>query len=326
MSGSNGLPSVLFPLQPERPHDVQAFANLVETTGARRLWLGQSLRVDTHQSFAYLAGSGPRVSIGTSVSLMPLRHPVEAAQQARSLASLLEQPVVAGFGASTPGFVRAMEGQPYAAPRSAAHEYLTIVRELLEGRQVDYDGQYHTLSGFRLMPMQHPPVEVGAGVLRPRMARSAGEVADAAITWLTPPHYVRDSILPELRKGASDGGRKTPRVVTIVHVAVAREDRDPTALAHAGSGGHLGTAHYTDMLQRSGVPVDPNDTATGADLLVRHGVFVTGTPEEIAAEIARYEESGVDEVVLNTAGVVLIHGMQAALSDLDEILAAVESR
>ena len=31
-----------------------------------------------------------------------------------------------------------------------------------------------------------------------------GEVADAAITWLTPPHYIRDVLWPAIREGMAD--------------------------------------------------------------------------------------------------------------------------
>ena len=40
------------------------------------------MTVDPHQTFAYLAGAGLRVPMGTSVTLLPLRHPFEAALQA----------------------------------------------------------------------------------------------------------------------------------------------------------------------------------------------------------------------------------------------------
>ncbi|MBB6551248.1 hypothetical protein HD593_006043 [Nonomuraea rubra] len=39
-------------------------------------------------------------------------------------------------------------------------------------------------------------------MLRPGMARAAGTRADAAITWLTPPSYVRDVLAPALRPPA----------------------------------------------------------------------------------------------------------------------------
>ncbi|TLS39981.1 hypothetical protein FE633_43860 [Streptomyces montanus] len=77
--------------------------------------------------------------------------------------------------------------------------------------------------------------------------------------------------------------------------------------------------HYADMPRRAGVDVDAADPA--AELL-RGEVVVTGTPEEIAATLAGYRTAGVDEILLNPAGVLLTEGVHAAVADLEEIIAA----
>ncbi|MEU8550408.1 F420-dependent peptide dehydroalanine reductase LxmJ [Streptomyces roseoverticillatus] len=314
-------PAVLYPLQPDHPELVAPFAALVQRSGARRLWLCQSFKAEPHQVLAHLSGAGYDVPVGTSVSVMPLRHPYEAAHQARSLALLTGQPVVAGYGIGTPDFVAALTGEPYKSPRTAVRDYLTSVRDLLDGKAVDHAGPYHHLDA-RLLPLDHAPVEVGAGVLRPGMARTAGEVADVAITWMTPPAYVRDALVPALEDGARAAGRPArPRVATAVHVAVARPGRDLRRVALAGAGEHLKGPHYADMLRRAGVPVGDDPAATAAALL-GHSVVVTGTPGEIAERLAEYRAAGVDEVMLNPAGVMLTEGVRAAVDDMEEIIAA----
>lgn len=313
-------PSVLFPEQPHHPSALCAFAELVQKSHARRLWLGQSLRIETYQALAYLAGAGLRIPLGTSVTLMPLKHPYEAALEARSLAALTGHSVVAGFGASTPGFVRALEGRPHASPRTAAHEYLSIVRSTLESDRAEFHGDYHVLSSAPVHPLEHGPVEIGAGVLRPGMARTAGAAADVAISWMTPPDYVRETLVPALEEGATDA-RVPPRVATVVHVAVSQPGREMTHIAGTAAKEHLRAAHYTDMLRRAGVSAYPEDPTSGAEQLVAKGVFVSGTPEEIATELRRYQESGVDEVILNPAGILFTEGVEAALTDLGQILA-----
>ncbi|MEV6394000.1 F420-dependent peptide dehydroalanine reductase LxmJ [Streptomyces sp. NPDC051907] len=315
-------PAVLYPLQPDHPELVAPFAALARRTRARRLWLCQSFKAETHQVLAHLAGMGHTVPVGTSVTLLPLRHPYEAALQARSLSLISGEPVVAGFGIGNPGFVSGLHGSPYASPRTAVRDYLASVRALLDGETVDHDGPYHRLHGG-LMPLDHARVEVGAGVLRPAMARTAGEVADVAITWMTPPAYVEDVLRPALAEGAAKAGRSgPPRIATAVHVAVARPGRDPRRIALAAAAEHLKAPHYAAMLARAGVAVDPHDPVATADALLRARVVVAGTPEEIAAALAAYRRSGVDEVMLNPAGVLLTEGVPAAVADLEEIIDA----
>jgi alkanesulfonate monooxygenase SsuD/methylene tetrahydromethanopterin reductase-like flavin-dependent oxidoreductase (luciferase family) len=300
--------SVLYPMQPAHADLVEPFARVVVDAGARRLWAGQSYAAESHQVFAYLAGKGYPLPVGLGVALIPLRHPYDAAVQARSLALLTGHSVVAGYGPSTPDFVVRLRGRPYGRPAAVAAGYADAIRR--------YVGPLPEAETVAV-----PGVEVGLGVLRPGMARAAGTVADVAITWMTPPGYVRDVLVPALAEGAADRTRP-PRIATVVHVAVAKGGREPRKLALAGAGAHLCTPHYTDMLRRAGIPVDPSDPAAGAATLVDTGVYAYGSAAEIAECVRGYHEAGVDEVILNPAGVLIAEGPDKAVADLAEVLAA----
>jgi alkanesulfonate monooxygenase SsuD/methylene tetrahydromethanopterin reductase-like flavin-dependent oxidoreductase (luciferase family) len=317
--------SVLYPLQAVDLGQVTAFARILQRRGDGRLWLGQSLGIETHQVFAALAGAGVHVPFGSSVTLAPLRHPYDAAVQARSVARLSGLPYVAGIGPGAPDFQTMVRPRPYERPVAATREYLTTMRALLRGGQVDDDAPEHS-THTSLPPMDAPAVELGLGVLRPSMARAAGAAADVGITWMTPPAYVSGTIVPEVAKGAAGAGRPAPRLAAVVHVAVERPGRDVVAIAHRGAGSHLAADHYTDMLRRAGVPADPADPRRGAELLVASGTFVAGTARHIAAELDRYRDHGVNEVILNLCGVLGVHGLGAAITDLTEILDAVDGR
>lgn len=300
--------SVLYPLQPSDPRQVFPFGTLAGQFPGACLWTGQSLRIDAYALFAHLAGAGMRVPLGISVGLMPLRHPLEAAVQARSLAALTGRPVVAGFGVGTPRFVKALRGAPYEKPATAAAEYATAVRSALDGGQGG------------LPPLTTAPVEVGLGVLRPRMARLAAAAADVVITWLTPHRYLREQIIPALDAGTPDGAAR-PRVVAIVPMALRAPGRDVARVAELGSARHLGAPHYADMLARAGAHYPAGDTAAGARAIVEAGAFLTGSAEDVVAALEGYRECGVDEVVLSTAGLIAQDGPAAALAELTEVLA-----
>ncbi|MCF3131987.1 LLM class flavin-dependent oxidoreductase [Streptomyces olivochromogenes] len=331
--------SVIFPVMPADPADAVPFAELVARGDLSRLWQGQSLTIETHQMFAYLAGMGFRLPFGTAVTLMPLRHPMEAAAQGRSLARLTGRRVTLGIGPGSPDFVASLRGDPYESPRAACADYLRQVRGFLGERPADgarREGAEERAGGERRgnvsesgraasgMPgLDHPGVDLGLGVLRPALARLAGEVADAAISWMTPPGYLARDLVPALHHGARAAGRPVPRLVTVVHVAVARPGRDPRQLAFAAARAHLGAPHYTDMLKRAGLRVHPSQPYLNARALVDSGTFVYGTPPEVAAALAAYDRAGVDEVVLNPAGVGLTHGWRAALEDLTELAAGI---
>ena len=311
--------SVLFPMAPVRPEHLLPFAALVQWTAARRLWQGQTVAVDPFQTTAGVAAAGFRVPAGVGVTLMPLRNPVEVAVQARTLAGVTGHPFVLGIGPGSVSLQRALLPEPYARPLAAAREYLTIVRALLDGRSPDVTGEYFRCEAE--LPMwPSPEVEVGLGVLRPGAARLAGEVADRAVTWLTPASYVRDTLVPALREGAERAGRPVPRITCMVPLALAGDDRDPVRLALASNAAHLSAPHYVDMLARAGVHVDAGRPAAAAEALVKGKGFLHGDLDELADDLAAYEEAGVDEVVLNTLGVLRTHGVDVAVNELETVI------
>ncbi|WP_431682766.1 LLM class flavin-dependent oxidoreductase [Kitasatospora sp. KL5] len=314
--------SILVPFVPRRPEQLATYAALVHWTRAARLWQGQSLTVEAHQGFAHAAGTGFGVPTGLGVSLMPLRHPYEAAVQARSLALSTGHPVLAGFGPGSPSLQRAMRGEPYASPLTAAEEYLTVVRGLLQGRQLDFSGEYYHCAGA-LPPSPAPEVQVGLGVLRPGMARLAGRVADAAITWLTPASYLRETVLPALREGADAAGRPLPGVVAMVPMALPLPDQDVEAVAVAGNGVHMQAPHYADMLRRAGIDVGSGDPLANARALIEGGAFLAGEVDELVEQIKAFWNSGVDEVVINVTGVAKVCGAQAAMRQIKTIVTAL---
>lgn len=303
--------------------ELLAYGRCASRIGAQRFWMGQSMQIETFLALSYLAGSGVDIPMGTSVALTPLRHPYTAAVEARSIAALTGRPAVIGVGPGYPGWVRLLNGRPYRSGRAATVEYVSLLRALLSGEVVRHDGEYFRLHD-KLPEMPSPPVEVGAGVLRPRMARAMGGVADVAITLLTPLAFLTERILPELREGAEEAGRPVPRVASTVHVALKRPRRDPRRLAQLGAGTHLRLPHYVDMLNKAGIDADLLDPVSSARMLVESGVFVTGTADEVVEQLNQYTRCGVDEIILNTTGVLAAEGMDAALTDLEEITEAME--
>lgn len=314
--------SVLFPRQVTDPEELRPFADLVREGAAHRLWFGQSIGVESHHAPAWLAGAGYRIPVGIGVTLTALRNPVDAAVQARSVARLTGHAPVIGYGAAERKFVTGLRGAPYDRPAGVVGEYADVVRRLLHHQHVDHEGRHFRIR-HRMHPLDAPLPEIGAGVLRPGMARVAGGVTDAAITWLTPPAYVAEVLRPALAAGSEAAARPVPpRVVTFVHVALARPGRNALVLAQVGARTHLTLPHYSDMLRRAGLDVDPSDPVSGARELVDEGVFVFGKPGDVVAALGDYFSAEVDEVVINPLAVDTLHGRAETLADLREICAA----
>src|SRR5699024_10863873 len=212
-------------------------------------------------------------------------------------------------------------GRPYPRPLRATREYVSTIVDLLAGRSVEVTGDEVTCHGaLPPAPPGQPPVEVGVGVLRPGMARVAGACADVAITWMTPPGYLRDVLRPAVEASAAEAGRRPPRLVAMVPVALEGPDADLAQLVLASNGAHLHREHYLDMLTQAGVAVQRHNSRASALELARAGGFLHGTLRQIVDGLGRYAEAGVDEIVLNASGPVRLRGPDRARTELEEIL------
>ncbi len=315
--------AVIVPHMPERPDQLLRYAKLVRDGFAARLWQGQATSVDPFHGFAYAAGAGFRVPVGLAVTLMPMKHPFQAAMEARSLATATESHLVYGLGPAPELFQTLVAGAPYPSQLKAVRDYVTAVRGLLDGVPDASTTLYP--AGLPLPAMNHPPVSLGLGVLRPRMARLAGELADVAITWLASADYIGATIVPALAAGADPIGRAAPTVSAVVPVALRRRGRNPYRVLLAGSYGHLCAPHYRDMLSRSGITVDPNKPGPAAKELLDHGCFIYGDASEVTEQLEQFAAAGVSEVILNMAGVHAVEGADAAYHEVVEILAALKT-
>ncbi|EFL33673.1 luciferase [Streptomyces viridochromogenes DSM 40736] len=312
--------SLVLPVPIIRPEQAIPFAGLVRWGRAERLWQGQTEVIDNHQLVSWLAGIGLRVPSGFGVNLSPLRSPYHAAVEARSTALATGCSVIAAYGPGSVDFQRGVMGNPYQSPLTATREYVTTVRALLNGELVATEGECYSTTG-RLVPARSAEVRVGMGVLRTKMAALAGQIADDAITWLCPPTYLSDVIVPQVWGASTQAGRDRVPVTAIIPCAVAREGRRARDIAFEAIGMHIQLPHYQDTLRDANIEV--TGKTEDVDKLIDAGVFLYGTISDIRDGLDRFSRAGVDEVVLNVAGVAKGFGLRAASRDLEEILDAV---
>ncbi|MGI5221682.1 LLM class flavin-dependent oxidoreductase [Nocardia sp. CA-290969] len=302
--------------------ELAAYAECALDSGARRLWAGQSILMNTGAALAVVASKFPGLSFGIGVQLVQLEHPMQAALTARTIAEVSGAPFALCVGVGGKNFQDALSPDGLGSPADVAARYIGNVRRMLYGSGPG--GSEDAASGDPVLPASTaPPVLIGAGVLRERMAFEAGGVADLVLTWLAPTAYIESTILPALESGANHRGRARPTVCSVVHIVVERTGRDYPATVLAAVRNHLSADHYCAMLRRAGIAADPRSPAATAQALVESDTIVIGTPESIAQAVVDLYRRGVDEVVLNIAGTHVMEGPAAALADIRLVFDAV---
>jgi probable F420-dependent oxidoreductase len=163
----------------------------LENSGVDSLWFSElvySPAVDPVVGMAYALARTERLKVGTSVAVLPGRHPVLVAKQLASLAAVAPKRVLPVFGLRS---AIPAEREVFAVPdgeRAAVFdESLRILRAALVDEPASYSGRYFTVTAAAVAPRPNPPLDIWLGGSAPAAFRRIGTLADGWLgSFLTP--------------------------------------------------------------------------------------------------------------------------------------------
>jgi F420-dependent oxidoreductase-like protein len=230
-----------------------ALARQAEGLGYDSVWVTHGAGRDSFVVLAAYGAATTRVGLGNGVVPIYPRHPVAMAQAALTLAEQTQGRFRLGIGVSHRASMEAALGLPLTSPLEDMREYVAALRPALAGK-ADVQGRHHRVRWTYAVPEPPPAPPLYLAALSPRMLELAGEVADGAVLWLTPPAYVRDVAVPALERGRRKAGRPLAGfdIVVAVPLAVTAE---PAAALEAFRGEltrYLTLPFYRAMLEGAG--------------------------------------------------------------------------
>lgn len=154
-------------------------AERAEELGYDRAWLPETWGRDAVSLLATMAVRTDDIGLGASILPTYSRSPALLGQTAATLQELSDERFRLGVGPSGPIVIENWHGRDYGNPLRYTRETIDVIRAVLSGEQVDYDGEYFDLSGFRLRsepPDPAPPVDAAA--MGPKAVELAGRFAD----------------------------------------------------------------------------------------------------------------------------------------------------
>jgi coenzyme F420-dependent glucose-6-phosphate dehydrogenase len=113
----------------------------------------------------------------------------------------------------------------YAERNARMDEALTIMRRLLDGEKLSYEGTYYRTDKAKLYspPLGPVPILMAAG--GPKSATLAGEKAQGVITSVKDPSDTKERVIDPLQEAAAEHGRADP-VVLATRWSLLAEDED----------------------------------------------------------------------------------------------------
>jgi alkanesulfonate monooxygenase SsuD/methylene tetrahydromethanopterin reductase-like flavin-dependent oxidoreductase (luciferase family) len=276
-----------------------------ERGGIGSIWVLQHYlgSMPTLQPLHLLAALTPytgEMRLGTNMYILPLRHPVGAAEEFATLDHLSGGRAIAGVGLGYRENEFAAFGVPMTQRLGRFTESVEIMRRLWSGEQVTYEGRYFRLSGDRisLRPVQAggPPVWVGAGG-KPKAIERAARLGDA---WIIPPHVTGERLRELL--GLYRDARRAHGRGEAGELVVRRDillDEDAERAWRIGSQARVALSGEYGRYNR------PDDTADYQHLRGTreaeqraHEAYLFTDPGTAVAELRAIEAAGVTTVIV----------------------------
>jgi alkanesulfonate monooxygenase SsuD/methylene tetrahydromethanopterin reductase-like flavin-dependent oxidoreductase (luciferase family) len=199
---------------------VGEYAGRLEAAGIQQLWIIEDCFFTAGISLAAtaLAATG-RLQVGIGILPAVARNPAVTAMEIATLANIAPGRFHPGIGHGVQDWMAQM-GARTPSPLTTLDETITVVKRLLAGEEVTFDGREVHLDAVQLV---QPPADVPrivAGVQQQKSLALAGRVADGVILVEgAGPTYVEWS-LGHAGRGADDF-----HVVTFTMMAVDRDRR-----------------------------------------------------------------------------------------------------
>jgi alkanesulfonate monooxygenase SsuD/methylene tetrahydromethanopterin reductase-like flavin-dependent oxidoreductase (luciferase family) len=270
-----------------------------EDAGVEQIWMisGDAGGAEILTTFAAAVSQTRRITLGSAVLPIYPRHPLVMAQQMRALEDIAPGRLRLGIGPSHRFLMNDVYGLPYPSPLSYLKEYLTVLREALWEGNTTYQGDFFKVASS----LRKAEVPLLTSAVGPKAFRLAGEIADGALSYMSPISYLLNTALAELQAGAEARQRPTPPLIAHIRVAMSTDD-DAVLAAMRKWLQILQTTMqpdnpYARMLVRAGFAGVVSGDEPEIDRFAR-ALVINGDETTVHNRLAELLENGLDELAL----------------------------
>ncbi|MPM12841.1 F420-dependent glucose-6-phosphate dehydrogenase [bioreactor metagenome] len=281
------------------------YAQQAEQMGFDELWLWDDCFLPGAFSAAAIALSAThKIKVCIGLIPVPALNPLFMAMEITSLAGAFPGRFIAGFGHGVEPWMK----QIGAAERSSLarlRETVTVVRDLLHGEEVNFDGEFVHMEHVKMqqLPDVVPPLYIGA--MREKSLALAGSLADGTLfTSMSSPTYTRWA-LGHIQAGMQKAGKTDHRVVGFVDVKVNEAGVPARAATRRSLAARLPWADV--HTQHSGFAEEiaqylqthnSEDLANDMPDAWLDAFSASGTPHQVSTLLKQWFEAGVNSIII----------------------------
>ena len=200
--------------------DSIGLAQLAESLGYEMVWVPEGGGSDSITRLAAFAGATTTVRLGTGILPVFARTPGLTAMTALGMDIISGGRFTLGLGVGHRGSAEGTHGVAFRRPMTRIRETVEIVRRLLNGEHVTYQGRMFNVNDGSLGFGGKRDVPIYVAALGPQMIELAGELADGVLlNWAAPAYLER--ALEHLDIGAARAGRDLDEINVACYIRVA---------------------------------------------------------------------------------------------------------
>jgi alkanesulfonate monooxygenase SsuD/methylene tetrahydromethanopterin reductase-like flavin-dependent oxidoreductase (luciferase family) len=285
-------------------------ASLAEELGYDRVWIIETNDRDAFSVATQMALATTRIKIGTNIVSVFTRTPTLLAMGAMTLDEVSDGRFILGIGPGGTELVRDGHGLEFGRPLTRVSESVDIMRRLLTGERLDFDGSlFHIRNGFRLrVGARDPKLPIFISALNPKMLQLAGEKADGVILSHAPLEAA-DDIRKMVAIGAERSGRRPEEVEICTNLPVGVDEPEGIVNLRKAVAWHVAAPTYdwlishtryaelTSTIRELWWSGDREEAAGRVtdDMLLTFGLGYT--QDQIQSRITDYLEAGVTPIM-----------------------------
>lgn len=276
-------------------------ASVLSNSKPDTVWIPETWGMEDFSMLSAVSQRIKRPKIGSSIINIYSRSPALIAMGAATVDTISEGRLILGLGTSSLPIIEEFHGYSFEKPLLRMNEYVQIIRKILSGEKIDFQGKIFSLKNFSLLikpPRKNIPIYLAA--VNQKMVDLCWKIADGVIFYLRPITELQTTIKKMQSKREID---VSCQLITCVsddsEKAVERAKKTLSFYISVGqiyreflakNGFQRETKNIFDEYTRSGLK--SNYELVPESMIEQLCIY--GTPDECIKRFKKFKQAGVD--------------------------------
>jgi 5,10-methylenetetrahydromethanopterin reductase len=287
------------------------FSRACEKYGFDNIWVADHFNNrNVYCALETIALNTSRIKIGTGVANPYHTHPAIIASSIATINEISRGRAILGIGAGDESTLQKI-GLKRVKPLKYMEESIAIIRNLLAGKKVDFEGEFFHIAGAKL-DFNPGRIPIYIGAQGPKMLQLAGKLGDGVLINASHPKNVSLSI-HQIKKGIR--GRTIEKEPIVCISTCLSIDRDPTIAREVAKTvvGFITAGSSDIVLKDHGIKIkeakdlkkfiieeDWTSLKNAVTEQMISSFAIAGDVDEVREKIIELIELGVDQIIVGS--------------------------